>query len=234
VSWRTSRTALALRNIGRFSGLNRLLIIVFRGQEYEGQFQSAMLGVIRPGDVVWDVGANVGLYSSIFAQIAGPSGRVVAWEPSAVNLQRLNDRVAALSNVTVMPVGLGDREGTVLFEQGDDPLGASSKIIDRPVDPSGSSSVQLLVGDQAVRSGAIAIPNVIKVDTEGYELDVLRGLRQTLRLHQVRAVCVEVHFGILNERCLPNAPADIEQLLHSSGFSVAWSDRSHIVATRTE
>jgi FkbM family methyltransferase len=222
-----------MRDVGRFSGVNRLLMILFGAQEYEGRFQSAMLTAIRPGDVVWDVGANVGLYSSIFSQIVGPSGRVVAWEPSPVNLKRLNDTVPPMSNVTVMPVALGDRERTVLFEQGDDSLGASSKIVDKPVDLSGVSSVKLLVGDEAVRSGGMAIPNVIKVDTEGYELDVLRGLSHTLQQHQVRAVCVEVHFGILTERRLPNVPADIEQLLQSSGFSVTWSDPSHIVATRT-
>jgi FkbM family methyltransferase len=222
-----------MRDVGRLSGVNSLLMILFGAQEYEGRFQSAMLGVIRPGDVVWDVGANVGLYSLIFSQIAGPSGRVVAWEPSPVNLKRLNDTVAPMSNVRVMPVGLGDREGTVLLEQGDDPLGAASKIVDKTEDLLGMPSVQILVGDEAVRSGAVAIPNVIKVDTEGYELDVLRGLSHTLRQHQLRAVCVEVHFGILKERCLPNAPADIEQLLQSSGFRVTWSDPSHIVATRT-
>jgi FkbM family methyltransferase len=148
-------------------------------------------------------------------------------------LQRLNDTVAPMSNVMVMPVGLGDREGIALFEQGDDSLGASSKIVDKRGEQLGGSSVRFLVGDDVVGSVAIACTNVIKIDTEGYELNVLRGLTQTLQRRQVRAVCVEVHFGILKERRLPSAPADIEQLLQSSGFSVTWSDPSHIVATRT-
>ena len=232
MSWRTSRAVILLRNAGRLSGVNTLLTSLLRGREYEGRFRSAMLAAIRRGDVVWDVGANVGLYSSIFSQIAGPSGRVVAWEPSLINLQRLNDTLAPMSNVTVMPVGLGDREGTVFLEQGNDRLGASSKIVDTPGDLPQGSSVRLLVGDQAVRSGGMVIPNVIKVDTEGYELNVLRGLSHTLQQHQVRAVCVEVHFGILKERRFANGPADIEQLLQSSGFRVTWSDPSHIVATR--
>jgi hypothetical protein len=78
----------------------------------------------------------------------------------------------------------------------------------------------------------VSAPNVIKVDTEGFELDVLLGLKQTLKQPSVRAVCIELHFATLQQRRRPNAPADIEKLLATSGFSVVWPDSSHIVAIR--
>jgi FkbM family methyltransferase len=233
MSWRTNRSVLLLRNLGRALGLNRLLASLLGGRDYEDRFQAAMLGAIRLGDVVWDVGANVGLYSKKFSDIAGSSGKVFAYEPSPANLQRLNEAVVSLGNVTVVPIALGEREDVVVFEQGNDPLGATSRIVDKAVRASERQvKVQLSSGDHLVSSGAVAMPNVIKIDTEGFELDVLLGLRQTLQEKSLRMLCIEMHFGLLQERGLSNAPSDIEKLLVASGFTLVWPDASHIVATR--
>ena len=233
MSWRTNRAVILLRNLGRFLGLNRLLGSLLGRRGYETRFQEAMLAAIRPGDVVWDVGANVGLYSKTFSDIAGPSGKVFAYEPSPANLQRLNEAVGSLVNVTVVPVALGEREDVVMFEQGADPLGATSRIVDKADGGSkGQVEVRLSSGDGLVSSGMVISPNVIKIDTEGFELDVLRGLRATLQEKSLRVLCIEVHFRLLQERGLPNAPSDIEKLLGSSGFSLSWPDASHLVATR--
>lgn len=233
MSWRTNGAVLLFRDLGRALGTNRLLASLLGGITYEDRFQAAMLGCIRPGDTVWDVGANVGFYSKKFSDIAGSSGKVFAYEPSPANLQRLNAALASLGNVTVVPVALGECEDVVGFEQGNDPLGATSRIVDKAVKASEKKDkVHMSSGDHLVSSGVAAIPNVIKIDTEGFELEVLRGLKQTLWQKNLRTLCVEIHFGILKERGLPNAPSDIEKLLVSSGFSVVWPDASHIVATR--
>ena len=233
MSWRTNRGVLALRSLGRALGLNRRLASLLWAGDYEDRFQVAMLGAIRQGDIVWDVGANVGFYAKKFSDIAGPSGKVFAYEPSPANLQRLNESVASLQNVTVVPLALGEREDVLVLEQGNDPLGATSRIIDKAVGESEREvKIQVSSGDHLISSGAVAMPNIIKIDTEGFELDVLRGLRQTLRQKGLRTLCIEVHFGLLRERGLPNASADIEKLLMSSGFALAWPDASHVVATR--
>jgi FkbM family methyltransferase len=233
MSWRTTPAVLLLRNLGRTLGLNRLLGNLLGGGGYEDQFQLAMLGAIRQGDIVWDVGANVGLYSKRFSEIAGSFGKVIAYEPSPANLKRLNIAVASLVNVTVLPIALGEHEGVVVFKQGNDPLGATSRIVDKAAGGTEATvDIQLSSGDRLVSSGAVAIPNVIKIDTEGFELDVLLGLRHTLKQKALRVLCIEMHFGLLHERGLSNAPSEIEKLLVSSGFSIAWPDASHIIATR--
>jgi FkbM family methyltransferase len=233
MSWRTNHAVLLLRNLGRRLGLNPLIGSLLANKDYENRFQAAMLGLIRQGDVVWDVGANMGLYSKKFSAITGSAGKVFAYEPSPTNLQCLNTAVASLANVRVLPVALGKHEGFVILEQGDDPLGATSRIVDNADRRSERHvEIQLLSGDRLVSSGAVAPPNVIKIDTEGFELDVLLGLRQTLQEKSLRVLCIEMHFGLLKERGLSNAPSDIEELLGSSGFAVAWPDASHIVATR--
>jgi FkbM family methyltransferase len=236
MSWRTNRVVLLLRNVGRASGLNRHMAKLLGGEGYENRFQAEMLAAITPGSCVWDVGANVGLYSRQFSDIAGPTGRVFAFEPSPHNLRCLKEAVTSLENVTIVPVALGDREGVVAFEQGADALGATSRIVAGGAGkPSGKAiAVSLASGDHLIASGSVGIPNVIKIDTEGFELDVLRGLRQTLKNPSLRVLCIEVHFGLLEARGLPNAPADIEKLLAGAGFSIGWADASHIVATRVE
>ena len=234
MSWRTKPCLLALRDFGRTIGANRL-IASLAWKEYEDRFGKLMLGSIRQGDVVWDVGANVGLYSRKFSDIVGPAGRVIAYEPSPANLQRLKEAVGSRLNVTVLPIALGQSEAAVFIEQGSDPLGATSRIVsnDKAMPGrEGAAEVRLSSGDLLVSSGTIDTPNVIKIDTEGFELNVLLGLKRTLLQRHLRAVCVEVHFGLLSEQGLHRAPQQIEELLASSGFSVTWPDASHIVATR--
>ncbi len=233
MSWRTIRAVLLFRNLGRATGLNRLMALLLVRENYEERYQAAMLGAIRQGDIGWDVGANVGLYSKKFSDIVGPSGKIFAYEPSPANLQRLNAAVAGRANLTVVPVALGEREDVVAFEQSRDALGAMSRIREKSDTASERQvKVQLSSGDRLISSGVVAMPNVIKIDTEGFELDVLLGLRQTLQEKRLRMLCIEVHFGLLQERGLSNAPSDIEKLLVSSGFTIAWPDASHIVAKR--
>jgi len=233
VSWRTNRAVILLRNLGRALGSDRLLGSLLGRRGYETRFQEATLAAIRPDDVAWDVGTNVGLYSRTFSDIAGPSGKVFAYEPSPVNLRRLNEAVGSLVNVTVVPVALGEHEDVVIFEQGTDSLGATSRIVDKADGGSDRQvEVRLSSGDRLVSSGMVVSPNVIKIDTEGFELEVLRGLRATLGKKILRVLCIEMHFRLLRERGLPNAPSDIEKLLVSTGFSLTWPDASHLVANR--
>lgn len=165
---------LRLRNLGRALGVNRLLEASLGRRDYEDRFQAAMLGAIRPGDIVWDVGTNIRLYSKKFSAITGLTGKVFAYEPSPTNLQRLNTAVASLVNVNVLPFALGEHEGVVVLEQGDDPLGATNRIVAKADRRSESEvEIQLSSGDGLVSSGAVASSNVIKIDTEGFELALL-------------------------------------------------------------
>lgn len=232
MSWRTARVAIALRTVGRFVGLNRFIARRLRKRSYEDKFREAMLSLVCAGDCVWDVGANIGLYTTLFAEKVGPKGRVVAFEPSPTNLVRLREAVAGLANVTVLPVALGDRDARVILQQGADPIGAMSRIAENVDSGAIGTEVELVRGDCLVSDSRIATPSIIKIDTEGFELDVLNGLKQALSGKNIRVVCVEVHFGLLAQRGMPEAPATIEGLMRSIGFTCTWPDASHIVAVR--
>lgn len=234
MSWKTHWITLRMRSLGRTLGINRFAAGLVSSGSYEDRFQDLMFAQIEPDDCVWDIGANVGLYTSQFADLVGDQGAVFAFEPSPINLEKLRQAVHNRENVVVVPVALGATQSTVRFQQGEDACGATSKVLEgAECGPSGSVEVKMLRGDELANSNQVSFPNVIKIDTEGFELDVLEGLGKIIGDPTVRALCIEVHFGLLSARGLQDAPARIETLLVDAGFQVLWSDASHIVATRS-
>jgi FkbM family methyltransferase len=230
MNWRTHPWTIRARSFGRQLGVNRWIGALRGAHTYEDRFQRSMFDALRPGDCVWDVGANLGLYSAAFAERVGETGHVLAFEPSPTNLTGLRSKVSGLRNVTVLPLALGSETGSATFQQGADPLGATSRVIERG--QSGAVQVPMARGAELVKAGTARAPNVIKIDTEGFELEVLLGLGELLREPTLRALCIEVHFGLLAERGLSHAPAQIEEALGASGFAISWPDASHIVAER--
>lgn len=227
MSWRTARPVVWLRDLGRALGLNRWIASIGRSG-YESNYDQMLSATIHAGDVVWDVGANVGYYTRRFASGIGDSGVVVAFEPSPTNFARLRETCAGLPQVRLVQAGLGASAGHAGFLQGPDALGATSRITD---DQGAGEQVEIRVGDEEIARGTPQ-PNVIKIDVEGYEGEVLLGLRGCLKSPSLRAIGVEVHFGILAERGLSAMPHQIEGMLRDSGFEVRWADSSHLIAMR--
>lgn len=228
MSWRTSTIGVFARDIGRTLGVNRF-VARLRAHGYEENYEAKLSASIQQNDVVWDIGANVGYYTKQFAASVGESGTVVAFEPSALNFERLKSACAGLTTVRLLPYGLGSVSGRMRFEQGSDDLGATSRVIE---DRDAGTIVDVRVGDELIASGAAPAPNVIKMDVEGFEGEVLSGLAASLRSPALRTIGVEVHFQILKQRGLGRTPHAIEAMLETAGFRVSWPDSSHILATR--
>jgi FkbM family methyltransferase len=226
----THPITLIARSVGRKVGLNRAMRLLSKSNGYEEAFDKALLEGVRQGDVVWDIGANVGYYSAKFVDLVGQDGHVVAFEPSPENLVKLRAALAGYDNISVVDVALGATRQSLHLLQGEDDLGATSRLVE--ADEVGSYEVEVVAGDEIVADGKAPPPNMIKIDTEGFELDILKGLTCVLRNYSLHSVCVEVHFALLAERGLPSAPKQIEKLLDAAGFRLNWVDASHLIATR--
>ncbi len=229
MSLRTNTLVLFMRNIGRTIGVNRCIASWLQGNGYETQYDSQFSACLRPGDCVWDIGANVGYYTRLFAERVGPEGAVVAFEPSPVNFTRLVEQCNALNNVKFMQCGLGKSDGKLPFEQGEDELGATSHVAQNS---SSAIVVDICSGDSLLEKATVIKPNAIKLDVEGLELDVLEGMKDLLRQSHLRAIGIEVHFGILKANGFDKGSQQIEKLLSDSGFSHTWPDNSHLLAVR--
>lgn len=229
MSWRTSKAGLAARRIGRNLKVNDLIGALLSRRGYEKGYDDLFSAALRPGLCVWDVGANVGHYTLQFAERTGPSGSVIAFEPSPHNFARLEQACAGTANVRLHQMALGRSDGSLPFEQGNDELGATSRVA------SGSNSgivVDVRAGRGLVASGLAPRPEAVKIDVEGFELEVLEGLGDLVSDPRLRVIGVEVHFRILEERGQGDVPATIERLLASKGYAITWPDSSHIIATR--
>lgn len=235
MSWMTSAPVLALRRVGRLLGLNSRIARLLHGDGYETGYDSAFQQSLRSGDCVWDIGANVGYYSRLYSGRVGEAGSVLAFEPSPINYRKLREGVAGLSNVKTFNFGIGADEGEFSFQQGDDELGATSRVVSTvATHPKGKDRVTVRVraGDALVAEGSAEVPNAIKVDIEGFEPEAILGLSATLADRNLRLVGIEMHFSILQERGKPTAPRTIEATLRSHGFSTRWPDSSHLLAVR--
>lgn len=223
-----------LRRAGRRLGILRPVQRAYRrwaGAPAEAAFDRALRRSIDVGDTVWDVGAHVGVYTTVFADLVGPSGRVVAFEPSPTAFPTLAEAVHGYGHVILVDAALSDETGAATFFRSDE--GPTSF---HGLSATGSEHVLRPAGEVRVERGetvaAEHAPNVVKIDVEGFELQVLHGFGSALREPSLRTVAIEVHFQTLARRGFGNAPRQLVELLELSGFEVRWTDPSHLIATR--
>jgi FkbM family methyltransferase len=211
----------------------------FLQTRYEEKFSRRLLSEIRKGDVVWDIGANLGHYTDSFRELVGSDGLIVAFEPAPACFRTLKERFQGHDNVKVENVAVGRSEGRTILIIDENPLAPTHQIRSDPAGVAAlpananTTEVNVVSGDSYFKRAGAA-PGVIKIDVEGFEEQVFLGMGQLLKTPQLRAVFCEVHFGILERRGERMAPVRIERLLQVSGFAVSWIDASHLGAVRTQ
>ena len=87
----------------------------FKSTSYEEPFNKALKEAVKTGDVVWDVGANVGIYTNLFSEWVGKKGTVIAFEPEPNTFITLQKSIAAIENVFLVPKALSDTSGISFF-----------------------------------------------------------------------------------------------------------------------
>ena len=148
---------------------------------------------VKPGDCVYDIGANTGFYTILAAKLVGPTGRVVAFEPEGQNFARLqsNVQVNGLANVIACPFAVSDRVGSALMRLHSQDAGEGAHAI---VGDGGNWRVFLLTLDGAVDLFGLPWPTHLKIDVEGHEEAVLRGMARCLQSETLCTVVVEAHY----------------------------------------
>lgn len=203
--------------------------------EHERPTTAVFLRHVRPGTVVWDIGANVGFYSCMLARLVGESGVVIAVEPNQQNIATLaeNQRLSKVANIRALQCALSDHDGEVVMVE-DPGYTSVNRVLDaRSQPPQGTTTVPASRGDSLVQAGKVPAPHFLKIDVEGHELSVVDGLTRVLEHRECYGVLVEVHFSLLAEAGLAEAPVLIQRRLRNAGFrNLSWVSRSHLLALK--
>lgn len=188
--------------------------------ERELEFLERITNAIRPGDIVFDVGANVGTVSLLLAK-SSPHARVEAFEPETRNAARLRENVLlnGLDNIRVHETALSDTTGLLEFHVHGTTGTGSHSLVDT-ADGGETVTVNTTKGELFVRELNV-VPNVMKIDVEGAELAVLRGFDSVLTNPSLRDLFIEVHPKKL--AVLGAAAQDLDDLVKKSGFALQWA-----------
>jgi len=132
--------------------------------------------VIKPGDLVVDVGANIGTHTVFFGKAVGEQGLVVAFEPQRLVFQTLCGNIAlnGLTNVTCFPTAVGEQRGTVMVPS-IDPRQLFNFGAVKTGGETGECVDLVPLDELALRRCAL-----IKVDVEGMETKVIAGAKETI------------------------------------------------------
>jgi FkbM family methyltransferase len=164
---------------------------------YEVDTLNAFAASITESATVYDVGANVGIYSLLASSRMGPFGKVYAFEPLERNLRYLRRHLTLnhVQNCEILETAVCDTEGTRRFAQAaqDFSMGHFSSEGDMLVPSTTLDSC--IYGEKRLRP-----PHVVKIDVEGAELEVMQGASRALSVFHPK-IFLEIHGTQLHSDC---------------------------------
>lgn len=184
---------------------------------HEPHLRRAITDLTRPGMVAYDIGANVGIFTLLFAHLVGERGRVVAFEPEPNNITCLAQtlEINSLENVKLLTCAVGNSIGHASFDRRGGAF--SGRLIGsepgyKPT--TNTDDVEVTTIDHLVNQGGYPPPDIVKIDVEGNEGMVLEGMKNVLSSHSPIIVCeLHPHLGDPTER--------VRESLEQHGYSIS-------------
>lgn len=192
-----------------------------QGLEYEPEATAMVRRLLRPGDVVADVGANVGWYATVFAGLVGDRGHVYAFEPvpstaarlaENIALNRLNDRITVIQKA--VGASTGPARTIHLFDDRSPALSSLSTLGDAHFT---AIPVNVTTLDDYAQANGIGRLDLLKCDVEGGELEVLKGAVVLLNKHDAPIVLIELNSE--TARQFGHTKQDIMRTLEQAGYA---------------
>lgn len=178
--------------------------------EFAERELTVLRSIIEPGDVVLDIGANIGTYTIPLSRMVAPGGWVIAFEPArqVFNVLCANIAMSGALNILAHQKAVGGAQGT-----------AKIPLFNMDV-PENNFGVSTVGGNDGEPVSVISVDacdlkrcDFIKIDVEGMEADVLAGARQTIANFQPV-------MWIENDR--PAKSANLINIIHEMGYRALW------------
>lgn len=204
-------------HVNNYEELRFIETIFEKGDKDEEDILTPFLEMLKPGDIAYDIGANIGIHTVFMAKKVGGNGKVVAFEPETTNYEALisNINLNGLNNITLVKVALGDKAetGNLYVKKR---IGKGTVSLIESSESNFCEKVEVMPGDVLVQKDNLPIPKAAKIDVEGYEYPVIKGLQKTLSDKVCQMVCCEIHSNLFPGGTNPET---ILSLLKSLGFT---------------
>ncbi len=134
--------------------------------------------IIKPGDYILDIGANIGFYAKILSNLTTDKGKVFCFEPDSLNFKYLKRNTHSINNIILFNKAVSDKEGEIKVYK--------SKLLNvdhrtYPVNNYESiEEIESVSIDELLRMNIIEKVNVIKIDIQGYEMIAFKGMNNLL------------------------------------------------------
>ena len=177
------------------------------------------VGLIKENDSVIDVGANIGYWATVMSKAVGPKGKVISLEPASVSYRILEKNLALNSckNVTAFQLGASDVNGSAALVF-DENLTHQAHVAKKQtgIESTRTNTIECTTLDELFAAHGFPPPSFLKIDVEGFEMNVLQGARNLLVSADV-TVLFEYH----------HKPADTEkddiEAFHAFARSIGYS-----------
>ena len=198
--------------------------LYFYGTHDERYIVTKLRKIIKPGDICWDIGANIGFYTCLLAAQVGDNGRVVAFEPASRTYGYLKENVSLnqFTNVTVVNKGLGDTQEQRPLYYSEAGLAEGTASLKYTHGRAASERVTLDTIDNLFRE--LSAPNFVKIDVEGYQLEVLKGGEHYLKTHAPLLIAELKDVGETNREAFK----EIEDYVTDLGYQL-YEIRKHSI-----
>ncbi|GAB4132145.1 MAG: hypothetical protein Fur0041_03160 [Bacteroidia bacterium] len=190
---------------------------------YSGAFEWAerewLLKELKEGDVFYDIGANIGYFTILAAEKCGRNGHVFAFEPVKSTFELLTENVKLnphLNNISLMNYAVSDREENLLMylpEKGKD---AWNSIAVKPEGEHFKTEIIMTwCPDLHMKEETFIRPSLIKIDVEGWELHVLKGMKNILTAFQPTLL---IEFTAANLKAAGTSGTELAAFLQSMNY----------------
>jgi FkbM family methyltransferase len=181
---------------------------------YEMNLQQVIRDWVKPGMVAYDVGANIGYVSLLLAKRVGENGQVLSFEPLPANQDRLQKNVALNPNMNVRLISkaVSEKEGeTTFLVHASGGMGKLQGFAGQKADYENKIQVETVSLDGFVYKEKNAVPNIIKIDIEGGEVQALKGMPRLFK-EAKPILLIELHGH--------EAAEDTLAILHKAGYNL--------------
>lgn len=166
--------------------------------KYEPWTAHAIKSYLNPGDNFWDIGAHSGWFSLFAAKVTGPKGRVFSFEPAPDVFELLSTNIQGIASIKAVQCGVGNADTVATFtSQGEASTGSFVEDVTKisqnwqPKTPIRKVEVNIRRLDTLVEEFGNC-PNLVKIDVEGFEVEVLKGAHRLLSTSQPTLI-IEIH-----------------------------------------